>query len=55
MRTEYKLVGVNRVCPGIHEVRVGPATRSAVATCKVKKMWEGESPYSDPESPIISV
>ena len=23
----------NRVCPGIHKVRVGPATRSVVATC----------------------
>ena len=31
-RLEYKLVDGNRVWPGIHRVRVGPATRSAVAT-----------------------
>ena len=31
---EYELVDANRVCPGIHKVRGGPATRSAVATCK---------------------
>ena len=34
MRLEYELVDANRVCPGIHKVRVGPATRSVVATCK---------------------
>jgi len=27
-----KLMNANRVCPGIHKVRKGPATRSAVAT-----------------------
>jgi len=32
-RLEHELVDANRVCPGIHKVRVGPATRSAVATC----------------------
>ena len=29
---EYELVDANRVCQGIQKVRVGPATRSAVAT-----------------------
>ena len=29
---EYELVDANRVCPGIHKVRVGPAARSAVPT-----------------------
>jgi len=33
MRLEYKLVDANRVCPGIHKVRVGPDTSSVVATC----------------------
>ena len=33
MRLGYELVHANGVCPGIHMVRVGPATRSAVATC----------------------
>ena len=33
---EYELVDANRVCPGIHNVRVGPATRSVVATCSTK-------------------
>ena len=28
-----EVVDANGVCPGIHTVRVGPATRSAVATC----------------------
>ena len=32
MRLEYKLVDANRVCPGIHKVRVKPATWSMVAT-----------------------
>jgi len=32
MRLEHELVDANRVCPGIQKVRVGPATRSAVAT-----------------------
>ena len=32
---EYELVDANRVCPGIYiyKIRVGPVTRSAVATC----------------------
>jgi len=29
-RPEYELVDANRVCSGIHKVRVGPVTRSAV-------------------------
>jgi len=29
---EYELVDTNPACPGIHKLRVGPATRSAVAT-----------------------
>jgi len=33
MRLEYELVDADRVCPGIHKVRLGLATRSAVATC----------------------
>jgi len=32
-KAEYEFVDVNRVCPGVHKVRVGPATRSVVATC----------------------
>jgi len=32
MTLEYELVDTNRVCSGIQKVRVGPATRSAVAT-----------------------
>ena len=28
----------SRVCPGIHKVRVGPATRSAVATCSIENI-----------------
>ena len=31
---EYELVDANEVCQGIQKVRVEPATRSAVATCK---------------------
>jgi len=34
MKLEYKLVATNRVCPGIHKVRVGLATWRVVATCK---------------------
>ena len=32
MTLEYELVDADRVCPGVHKVGVGPATRSAVAT-----------------------
>jgi len=32
MRLEYELVDANRVYSGIHKIRIGPATRSAVAT-----------------------
>jgi len=30
-RLEYELVDANRVCPGVHKVRVENATKSAVA------------------------
>jgi len=34
---EYELVDGNRVCPGIHKVRVGPATGSA--GCYLLHSW----------------
>ena len=37
MRLEYELVDLIRICPGIQKVRVGPATRSAVATHDIVK------------------
>jgi len=39
-RLEYELVDAHRVCPGIHKVRVGPATRSTVATCSNENSLE---------------
>ena len=38
-RPDYELVDANRVCSGIHKVRVGPATRSAVATSTAVLDW----------------
>ena len=32
MRFDSEPVDENRVCPGIHKVRVGPATSSVLAT-----------------------
>jgi len=38
-RPEYELVDANRVCSGIHKVRVGPVTRSAVALITAVLNW----------------
>ena len=32
-KAEYELVDANRVCPGIHKVRVRPHNMRAFATC----------------------
>ena len=45
MKLENELVDANKVCQGIQKVRVEPATRSAIATCKQKKLKSSHKPF----------